>query len=232
MIGTSHPGYCPICESPSHFYTGSEWLRDYYICVNCRSNPRQRALMVVLKLLHPNYKEMSIHETSPDGANSKKLAEDCPGYSSSQYLSNVEFGQTVDGVRCESVESLTFDDESFDLFISQDVFEHVMNPITGFVEVMRILKPGGAHIFTVPRMPNHKTVTRARLVNGEIEYLLEKEYHQNPVDPEGSLVVTSWGNDMRDILMRECNLELSTYTITDRTFGLDGAFLDVFVIRK
>ena len=44
---------------------------------------------------------------------------------------------------------MTFENESFDLFITQDVFEHVMTPNKAFKEIERVLKPGGAHVFTV-----------------------------------------------------------------------------------
>ena len=44
---------------------------------------------------------------------------------------------------------MTFQNESFDLFITQDVFEHVMEPNKAFKEIERVLKPGGAHVFTV-----------------------------------------------------------------------------------
>lgn len=231
-IGSRHLGYCPICERKVEFYIGGKWLRDSYICTICWSNPRQRALTLVLNTILPNYREFNIHETSPDGANSKKFANECAKYSSSQYLPDVPFGYSKDGIRCESVEFLTFQDEEFDVFISQDVFEHVMDPIRGFQEVMRTIKPNGFHLFTVPCMKKHKTSVRVQRVNGDIEYLKEKEYHQNPVDPNGSLVVTSWGNDMKDIIKEKCGYDLQIYDIVDRHFGLDGEFLEVFVMRK
>jgi len=38
-------------------------------------------------------------------------------------------------------------DESFDLVITQDFFEHVLRPAK---EIARTLKSGGAHIYAVP----------------------------------------------------------------------------------
>jgi 2-polyprenyl-3-methyl-5-hydroxy-6-metoxy-1,4-benzoquinol methylase len=44
------------------------------------------------------------------------------------------------GFRCEDIESLSFGNESFDLVITQDVMEHVLNPALAFAEIGRILK--------------------------------------------------------------------------------------------
>jgi 2-polyprenyl-3-methyl-5-hydroxy-6-metoxy-1,4-benzoquinol methylase len=60
--------------------------------------------------------------------------------------------------------ALTFADGTFDLIITQDVFEHVMQPAETFREIARVLKPGGAHIFTMPWYPNlQQTLQRARM---------------------------------------------------------------------
>lgn len=42
---------------------------------------------------------------------------------------------------------MTLEDESFDLVISQDVFEHLFNPELAFAEVARTLELGGAHLY-------------------------------------------------------------------------------------
>jgi len=46
--------------------------------------------------------------------------------------------------------NISRNDESFDLVITLDVFEHVLRPAKAFAEIARTLKPGGAHIYTVP----------------------------------------------------------------------------------
>ena len=98
---------------------------------------------------------------------------------------------------------LTYADGSFDLVISQDVMEHVADPVTGFAETARVLRPGGAHLFTIPQDPALPTsVTRTRLVGGAIEHLLPPEYHGDPVRPEGALVFTDYGADLPDLIAR------------------------------
>lgn len=104
-------------------------------------------------------------------------------------------------MRCENLESLTFQDNTFDLFVTQDVFEHVANPEKAFREIGRVLKPGGRHVFTMPWYPNLvNTIQRARISEGVIEYLEEPIYHGNPVDENGSLVTFDWGSDFIDYI--------------------------------
>ena len=60
-----HIGYCPCCNQEVYFESRSSWLRDYFICNNCNSIPRERALMVVIEKHYPNWKNLDIHESSP-----------------------------------------------------------------------------------------------------------------------------------------------------------------------
>jgi hypothetical protein len=94
------------------------------------------------------------------------------------------------------------------------------------------LKPGGVHVFTVPLYKGRKTKIRARAGPSGIEYLDQPDYHGNPIDENGSLVVTEWGTDIVDFVLRSCELETTIYSFADRRFGLDGEFLDVLVTRN
>jgi 2-polyprenyl-3-methyl-5-hydroxy-6-metoxy-1,4-benzoquinol methylase len=58
---------------------------------------------------------------------------------------------------------MTFGTEQFDLFITQDVMEHVFRPRLAVKEIMRVLKTGGAHIFTAPK---HKGYAKVAAVQG------------------------------------------------------------------
>ena len=64
----------------------------------------------------------------------------------SRYFDNIEYGSLHNGVRCENLENLTFADEVFDIFITKDVFEHILAPDKAYREIWRVLKPGGVHI--------------------------------------------------------------------------------------
>ena len=108
-----------------------------------------------------------------------------------------------------------------------------MNPDKAFKEISCVLKPGGAHIFTMPWYPKLKrTVQRSKMVNGEIEFLEESVYHGNPIDPEGSLVTFDWGIDFSDYICANSGMPTTIYLVRDKKMGLEAEFLEVFISRK
>lgn len=225
-------GFCSICEGRTLFIETTEWLRDHYICVRCNSIPRHRALIKVLTEQFPAYRKLKIHESSPSGAASAKIKDACSDYIPTYFYPEVETGQYQNGFRNENLERMTFADDSFDLIITQDVLEHVLNPAKAFEEIARTLKPGGAHVFTVPMHRGNKTVVRANEQNGQINYLQEMIFHDNPIDKKGSLVVTDWGDDLLDYIQETTGLSTETYSFNDPHFGLKAWALDIFVTRK
>ncbi len=119
----------------------------------------------------------------------------------SQYFDGVPGGATVDGVRCEDLQRLTYEDSTFDLVTSSEVLEHVPDDHAAFCEMRRVLKPGGALIFTVPMsLDGQATVERARLTeDGSIRHLLTPEYHDDPIRGR-ILAYRNYGLDILDRL--------------------------------
>lgn len=225
-------GRCPICEKQTIFYKEGKWLRDQFKCIRCSSIPRLRALIAVLKEHFPNYRECYIHESSPSGAASRKLARECRHYTPTHYFPEIPSGQMRNGFRCEDLESQTFSDESFDIIITQDVLEHILRPEKAIAEIGRTLKRGGAHVFTVPWYHWKDTVIRAVPENKSVRHLVEPDYHKNPIDPEGSLVVTEWGRDLCDFIYQYSGMTTTAVRIFDRQRGIDAEFIEVFISRK
>jgi SAM-dependent methyltransferase len=226
-------GFCPICEKRTLFVQHGEWLRDKYKCLRCDSIPRDRALIRAVKLFAPDFEDLSIHESSPGRPSSFYLKEKCKNYSSSHFFPDIKPGEIHGDARCENLESLTFSDQTFDLVITGDVFEHVMNPDKAFREIARILRPGGMHIFTIPWCPDLKVSRRrAQVVNGEVRYLEEPIFHDNPVDERGSLVTMDWGLDFAGFIHTHSHMTTTVYLEVNRKLGLDGKFLEVFISRK
>ncbi len=65
----------------------------------------------------------------------------------------IEYGLAkYEGIRLEvqPAEELTFDDESFDVVLSFDLFEHVARIDRHITEVRRVLKGGGYYLFQTP----------------------------------------------------------------------------------
>jgi hypothetical protein len=229
----SNKGYCVICECEVWFRETGPWLRDQYLCTRCGSIPRHRALIRVLNDHFPGWRELRIHESSPGGKSSDKIKRECKDYVASQFFPDVPRGQFERGQRSEDLEALTFPDESFDLVITQDVFEHVLRPAKAFAEIARTLKPGGAHVYTVPYYRGKKTVVRAEPDGIEgISHLMKPDYHGNPIDPSGSLVITEWGDELCDFIFRSSGMTTTIFNFYNPTLGLMGEFVDVLLSRK
>lgn len=140
----------------------------------------------------------------------------------------------VAGVRCENLESLTFDDESIDLHITQDVLEHVHSPTAVFREIARTLKPGGAHLFTVG-LVNKLEPSRMRVrttTDGQLEHLMPPEYHGNPISEEGALVTVDWGFDICRHIFQKCGLFTTILYIDDLTRGIRAEYIEVLMTLK
>src|SRR6266705_2007547 len=97
---------------------------------------------------------------------------------------------------------------------------------------IRTLKPGGAHIFTVPWYRSKKTLVRALVKDGVLQHLEKPDYHGNPIDENGSLVFTEWGVDFPFLLQEWGKFPVIIHTIRDRSLGIDGEFREVFVQQK
>ena len=122
-------GWCPICEARVTFTARDSWFRDHYLCNRCGSIPRERALMHVIATRYPNWRDLTIHESSPcNRGTSVKLAQQCRSYTASQYDPQLGFGNIHPnaGYRSENLEKQTFPDGAFDLVVTQDVFEHFL----------------------------------------------------------------------------------------------------------
>lgn len=185
----------------------------------------------------PRYRELQIHESSPGGRGaSLKLAQECPNYSASQYIDGIPGGSIHpgSGYRCESLEALTFADESFDLFVTQDVMEHVFDPAQAFREIARVLRPGGAHVFTVPLVNKARKseCCASRSVDGGIIHHCPPEYHGNPVDQNGSLVTMHWGYDIAGFIAAAAGTSTIIVEIDNIDLGIRAEYIDVLVSFK
>ena len=227
---TVHSGYCHCCRQQTLFQIRGSWLRDEYVCVSCHSIPRQRHLQYILDTHFPGWAQSSIHESSPTN---DLLSRWCTGYSHSHYFEGVASGAVVNGVRCEDLERMSFADASIDLFVTQDVFEHVFHPQRAAAEIARVLKPGGAHVFTVPRLAWIATSEpRAKISAAGIEHIKEESYHGNPVGDGKALVTWDYGADFETLMDEWSGLQTSTFNAVDRSRGIDGEFRDVFISKK
>ena len=222
--------FCPICEIATSYTIHGPWLRDQFVCDECGSIPRQRAIQLVLARLTGFDDSLEIHESRPSN---NFIEKKFPKYSSSQYFEGKRSGEVVSGTRCENLEKLSFRSNSFDVFVTQDVFEHVFSPDRAAKEIARVLRPGGFHIFTAPKhLKLVETRTRAISTRRGIKHLLPAEYHGNPVGDGRSLVTWDYGQDFEQLYSRWSSCNLTTFIHSDFDQGLAGEYLEVFVAHK
>jgi SAM-dependent methyltransferase len=191
-------GYCDSCSKPSFFRSWNENFRETGLCILCGSKSRQRQIASVASAVYrnnPEYHCLAKNDLKLYNLESNhslhRIMKDKPGYFSSEYLGpEYHPGQVVDGVRHEDAHQLSYDDCSFDLVISSDVWEHLSDPYTAHQEIFRVLKPGGHHIFTIPFYQASILDETRSLVNnaGEVEHILEPIYHVDPLSDDGILV--------------------------------------------
>lgn len=192
--------------------------RETLQCPRCLLNNRQRAIaaellracetrrargrrptLYMMEQVTPTYELFARHADRIECVGSEYLGPDAAP------------GEVRGGVRHEDCERLSFPDASFDLVLSNDVLEHVADPLRAAAELARVLRPGGELFLSIP-FDTHKreSTPRARRVGDRIEHLLSPVYHGNPVRPEeGSLVFTDFGWDFVEQLasvgLRDCS---------------------------
>ncbi|MDQ8204251.1 class I SAM-dependent methyltransferase [Pelagicoccus sp. SDUM812003] len=198
-------GTCPICEKYVVFSNWTENFRESGICEECGSTNRQRQVGVGIGKVYDqsiteliNSTTLSIYNTEAKGPIHEKLKAHkdytCSEYYGPQFAS----GELVDGIRNEDAQNLSFEDDSIDLILSTDVWEHIPNPYLAHKEVYRVLKKDGRHIFTVPfHKGGFLDDIRAELKpDNSIYHFSEPIYHHDPIRPEGVLVYTIFSIEM------------------------------------
>jgi SAM-dependent methyltransferase len=201
------PGICLVCAAPAQFwgdwvYSDGEHInfRERLVCPTCGMNNRQRFMAhLVQQTLEIERRAPVIHlfeQVTPFFA---WALDHLPGeVKGSEYLGpGVESGEVIDGVRHEDGLALSFPDESLDVMVSNDVFEHVPDIDRVLRECTRVLRRRSRLFFSVPFVEDRDESTqRAELRDGQIVELLPAEYHGNPVSSEGSLVFYEHGWDL------------------------------------
>jgi len=221
LLTSRHPfnmnAWCTVCESTRSMlvtwdYCGVNsgsvnpaWT-ETAVCSSCGLNSRMRALygflsgsyspiagprIYLAEQVTPFFKMLKSRYVKVTG--SEYLGDNIPGGKRKRVRSHL--------VRHEDLTHLSFSDASFDLVISQDIFEHIPDYKSAFAECFRVLNSTGHLIFTIPFFPNLElTEVRAKLTEGgAVTHILEPEYHGNPV-AENSLCFQHFGWDLLDDL--------------------------------
>lgn len=178
--------------------------REALSCNKTSLNARMRASLQYLFEVFNTRPDQSVYITEQVTPMFQELSRDFPNLIGSEYLLDTPLGEKKDGVLCQDIMNLTFDDNVFDFVLSFDVIEHVPDYRKALREIYRTLKPGGVLFFTVPiTLTSRVSHVRAKIdEKGELIHLLPEEYHGNPLGPP-SLCFTSFGFDLLDDI-RQC----------------------------
>lgn len=221
MIGD---GWCGVCGRSGEFVATDVPTRENHTCAACAASLRYRLQAAAIAATYgwpdlplsqllekPEFRDLVVYEPGIAGP-FRQFLQRAAGYLNSYFWPGVPPGSEHEGVRCEDLRHLTLADESFDLVVTSDIFEHIRDPMPAFAELYRVLRPGGYHIFTVPLCWPLRPTTVARVdwSGPDDVFLMPPEYHGSPTDPRGSLVYTDFGMDLPDQL-RELDFETRTH---------------------
>lgn len=206
-------------------YEEERWVpnwRERLVCPTCDLNNRQRLIAtLVLQYLRKRDAPQRVYfmeRVTPIYAWAAKALSDQELIGSEYLGPGLRSGAIVQGIRHEDVMNLSFKDESIDLIVSNDVFEHVPSPDAAFRECCRALRRGGVMLATIPfHRNNDVSVTRAEWCCGAVTHRLPPVYHGNPISSDGALVFTDFGWDVLDAL---------------RSAGFGNAAIDVYASEK
>lgn len=229
--GAGTPGHCGLCAGPVHFLHRVDNPREDPLCARCGSVPRQRAVVRVLRDLGIDLARADVHEASPSLGSWQFLRRRCRHFTASLWLPGVRPGGRVGVFHHVDLQQQPFGDRVFDLVVTQDVLEHVPDPMAALREIHRTLRPGGHHVFTVPRRREQPTRQRAAFCDGAVHHLLPAEYHRDPSNRAGTLVVTDWGMDLEALVADRAGTPCTTHVVRDPDDGIPSP-IEVFVAGR
>jgi SAM-dependent methyltransferase len=234
-------GVCPVCGEHSQFsrFTANE--RESGECSCCSAINRQRQLGTVIRRVFGLNEtgvlrfegNCDVYNTESKGALHNALSKSA-SYTCSEYFGGaLAVGSTVGGIRNEDIQSLTFSDQIFDLVVSSEVLEHMPRPYDAHQEIFRVLRSGGHHIFTVPFYP-WEALDQVRAVeeSGEIVYLQEAMYHEDPIKPEDGILVWNIFGLQMIVELERIGFKVSYWNLHDLSKGIIGPWSIVFDARK
>lgn len=161
-------------------------------CTSCGSNVRSMALAIALREFLDGGKTLKSIVENPRSQRTRLLEVNEAG-TLHQHLAKLS-GHQFASYPEHDLTNLSFSDATFDAVVHSDTLEHIPNPELALKECWRVLKPGGALLFTVPVILGRLT----RSTRG-----LPKSFHGSPEDVREDMAVhTEYGADVWTSVMR------------------------------
>lgn len=205
-------GHCALCDRAVGFalskQEGGVNFREEMTCPGCGLNARVRAgLHLAMEGLPEKASVYITEQAARPFVWLQQRGLDVIGSEFTRDPERIRLMQEIlDGelgghgrIRFEDVTRLSMESASLDAVVSFDVLEHVPDYRAALSEFARVLRPGGRLVLTAPFIAAlEETLVRARIDGaGEVEHLLEPEYHGDPV-AGGILCFYHFGWDLTD----------------------------------
>lgn len=199
-------GYCSICETVQEFEVsggpdfgpGFPNFREGLVCP-CGAKNRDRLMKLASQTRLASAKRTIFFGLMSGWAAWARRAHTDTTIFCEYFGDAIRFGSetVIHGVPVlsQDMTRMTFEDASADLILHQDVLEHIPDYRAALRESWRVLRPGGATIFTAPFFHERsETFVRAAMrSDGTIEHLAPEERHGDPLVPEGILAFYNFG---------------------------------------
>lgn len=225
-------GACPVCGPSAYLRFRADPLGIR--CIRCGGAPFALAAAHAVRERFSDLSSCSVYEASSRGPLFAFLSGRSGQFAFSEYIEGVPAGSMKDGVCCQDLQALAYANDSFDLCTSTEVIEHVADDRQAFLELLRVLKPAGYLIFTVPLFDADETLERAEqdpLSPGGVRFIHEAQYHDDRIKGPGSaLVYRDYGRDILDRL-REAGFSSAEFAAWRNPAGL-GREVQAVVARK
>jgi len=208
-------GYCAACRGVRKFTVNAGVyfgplpnLREGLVC-ECGLGNRNRLIYSAIALETEHHADVQMAILERTSILYQRLQETYPKIIGSEYMGKDAKGGTlypVGGisVRHESITELSFPSCSLDIIVHNDVLEHVFDYRKALEELYRVLRKGGSLIFTCPFFFRlDRELQKAKiLADGSLEFLMEPEYHGDPINAQGALTFYHYGWGLLDDLIR------------------------------
>ncbi len=133
----------------------NKWYESDYALINASANPNSIAFMYLHKSLEKNFKSNAGLEILEIGEHVSFVSKNFKSYTLSDIRQTKFLNQGNPKIkfRIADVESLPFEDCTFDRIISTCVFHHLNDPTRGLEEIRRVVRIGGHISILLPNDP-------------------------------------------------------------------------------
>ena len=144
-------------------------------------------------------------------------------------------GEIVNGTRHEDLQRLSFDDASLDVVITSDVMEHVPDAPAAEREIVRVLRPLGWYLFTIPFYftLEHDRIRAEVAPDGAVVHREAPEYHGDPVrGGEVALVYRDFSESDLRRRFTELGCSFDILRLWSPRLGILGADMVVMAVQR